>query len=96
MFQERLISALALASRKGAQVAVLFLDLDRFKRINDTLGHAVGDAFLIEIATRLKSLVRRSDVVASVASEARRAMKWTPPNPAASRCAKVERVNPTT
>ena len=69
MFQERLTNALALASRKGAKVAILFLDLDRFKRINDTLRHAVGDAFLLESATRLKSLVRRSDVVASVASE---------------------------
>ena len=72
----------------------MFLDLDRFKRINDTLGHAVGNAFLIEIATRLKSLVRRSDVVASVASAGRRAMKWTPPNLRASRCAKVEMVKP--
>ena len=69
MFQERLTNALALASRKGAQVAILFLDLDRFKRINDTLGHAVGDAFLLETATRLKSLVRRSNVVASLNTE---------------------------
>ena len=65
MFQERLINALALAERREKQVAVLFLDLDRFKRINDTLGHAIGDAFLAEIAARLKTLMRRSDTVAS-------------------------------
>lgn len=65
MFQERLTSALALAEHNGTQVAVLFLDLDRFKRINDTLGHSIGDAFLAEIAARLKALVRRGDMVAS-------------------------------
>ncbi len=69
MFHERLATALALANRKGAQVAILFLDLDRFKRINDTLGHAVGDAFLLETATRLKALVRRRDVVGSSGNE---------------------------
>ncbi len=66
MFQERLTSALALAEHNGTQVAVLFLDLDRFKRINDTLGHSIGDAFLAEIAARLKALVRRGDMVASI------------------------------
>ncbi len=65
MFQERLTSALALAEHNGTQMAVLFLDLDRFKRINDTLGHSIGDAYLAEIAVRLKALVRRSDMVAS-------------------------------
>ena len=65
MFQERLTSALVLAERKQKQIAVLFLDLDRFKRINDTLGHSIGDAFLAEIAARLKALMRRSDTVAT-------------------------------
>jgi diguanylate cyclase (GGDEF)-like protein/PAS domain S-box-containing protein len=65
MFQERLTSALVLAERKEKQIAVLFLDLDRFKRINDTLGHSIGDAFLAEIAARLKALMRRSDTVAT-------------------------------
>ena len=65
MFQERLTGALAIAEHNRTQVAVLFLDLDRFKRINDTLGHSSGDAYLAEIAARLKALVRRGDLVAS-------------------------------
>jgi diguanylate cyclase (GGDEF)-like protein/PAS domain S-box-containing protein len=65
MFQERLTNALAVAERNKDQIAVLFLDLDRFKRINDTLGHSIGDAFLAEMAARLKNLIRRSDTVAA-------------------------------
>ncbi len=65
MFQERLTNAIAVAKRNNDQIAVLFLDLDRFKRINDTLGHSIGDAFLAEMAARLRNLIRRSDTVAA-------------------------------
>lgn len=48
----------------SVQHAVYFLDLDRFKQINDTLGHAVGDTILIEIATRLQTLLKNKDIIA--------------------------------
>jgi len=64
LFVERLEMNLLSARRVRANVAVLFVDLDRFKAINDTLGHDVADAVLVEIAQRLKSCVRQTDTVA--------------------------------
>jgi len=64
LFLERLEMNLMTARRHRANLAVLFIDLDRFKTINDTLGHDVADALLIEIAQRLKSCVRQTDTVA--------------------------------
>jgi diguanylate cyclase (GGDEF)-like protein/PAS domain S-box-containing protein len=64
MFVERLELSLLAAKRTRGNVAVLFIDLDRFKIINDTLGHSVADALLIEIAQRLRSCVRQTDTVA--------------------------------
>ncbi|TCS39406.1 PAS domain S-box-containing protein/diguanylate cyclase (GGDEF)-like protein [Paucimonas lemoignei] len=52
------------AKRNQRMVAVLFIDLDKFKMINDTLGHATGDALLVAVAERLRSAVRKNDVIA--------------------------------
>jgi diguanylate cyclase (GGDEF)-like protein len=63
LFQDRLKQALAHCERYQRQLAMLFLDLDNFKRINDTLGHFMGDLLLKEVANRLKSCVRKNDSV---------------------------------
>ena len=65
----RMDQALATARREGARVAVMFIDLDRFKVINDTLGHHIGDELLIEVAKRLRESVRDSDVVARLGGD---------------------------
>ncbi|MEM8575845.1 MAG: EAL domain-containing protein [Pseudomonadota bacterium] len=62
-FRQHLEQAIARAKRHGTQVAVLGLDLDRFKNVNDTLGHATGDALLEEVAARLVETIRESDSV---------------------------------
>jgi diguanylate cyclase (GGDEF)-like protein/PAS domain S-box-containing protein len=63
LLNDRLARAIALARRYGRRLAVLFLDCDRFKHINDTLGHAVGDQVLRSVARRLTTCVRESDTV---------------------------------
>lgn len=65
----RLDQALATARRDGSRAALLFVDLDRFKAVNDTLGHHVGDLLLVEVAERLTASVRDSDVVARVGGD---------------------------
>jgi two-component system, chemotaxis family, sensor kinase Cph1 len=62
-------SALGRAPRHGHEVAILFCDLDDFKRINDTAGHAAGDAVLIEVSRRITSLLRAGDSVARVGGD---------------------------
>jgi diguanylate cyclase (GGDEF)-like protein/PAS domain S-box-containing protein len=69
LFQDRLGQTLAQARRENQLVGLVFLDLDRFKNINDTLGHSAGDELLKEVAQRLKSCIRRSDTVARLGGD---------------------------
>lgn len=69
LFLDRLHQALLRAQRHEQLVGVMFLDLDRFKYINDTLGHHVGDAFLQSMATRLQSCIRQGDTVARLGGD---------------------------
>jgi diguanylate cyclase (GGDEF)-like protein len=64
LFNEQLELAVARAQRAAGTLAVMFIDLDRFKRINDTLGHATGDMLLKEVSSRLGACVRASDYLA--------------------------------
>ena len=69
MFGELLNHVLAASKRNQRQFAVLFIDLDRFKFINDSLGHEAGDTLLREVATRLKDSLRASDIVARLGGD---------------------------
>lgn len=69
LLQDRIGRVLATARRRKEVVAVLFLDLDRFKIINDSLGHSFGDALLQEAASRLQALMREQDTVARVGGD---------------------------
>lgn len=68
-FTERLKWAIEVAKRNSTQVALMFLDLDRFKLINDTLGHQAGDQLLVEVAQRLTECVREADTVSRLAGD---------------------------
>jgi diguanylate cyclase (GGDEF)-like protein/PAS domain S-box-containing protein len=69
LFQDRLEQAIAYAARYGHQLWVVVLDLDNFKLINDTLGHAVGDSLLQTVAARLRGALRDSDTVARLGGD---------------------------
>jgi diguanylate cyclase (GGDEF)-like protein/PAS domain S-box-containing protein len=69
LFADRIQQALLGASREHGRVAVLLMDLDRFKEINDTLGHAAGDHVLVVVAKRLQACVRASDTVARLGGD---------------------------
>src|SRR5882757_7582428 len=69
LFSKLLSQSIAEAHRYNKQLAVSFLDLDRFKQINDTLGHEAGDQLLQEVASRLKACVRDSDTVARLGGD---------------------------
>lgn len=63
LLNDRMAQSIAFAQRHGKKVALMFMDLDNFKRINDSLGHAVGDELLKSVARRLQTCVRHSDTV---------------------------------
>jgi len=69
LFHDRLSHALELARREGRQIAVLFMDLDRFKNVNDTLGHPTGDKLLQEVAKRIKNRLREEDTLARLGGD---------------------------
>jgi len=69
LLQDKTVHAVELARRYGTKVAVFVIDLDHFKRLNDSLGHAAGDQLLIEAARRLSRSVRSTDVVARVGGD---------------------------
>ena len=69
LFNDRLTQAIALAERQGKQLAVMFVDLDHFKKINDSLGHDIGDKLLRSVAGRLKACVRRSDTISRLGGD---------------------------
>ena len=69
LMTDRLTHALARADRQERQVAVLFLDLDRFKVVNDSLGHASGDGLLVEVAQRISSCLRTGDTAARLGGD---------------------------
>ncbi len=69
MFHDRLELAVARAKRNGRRLAVMFIDMDRFKVINDTLGHEAGDTLLREVAKRLTGTLRTSDTVARLGGD---------------------------
>lgn len=69
LFLERLEEALAISQRHHDRVALLFIDLDRFKDVNDTLGHNAGDVLIVEAAKRIKRCLRKTDTVARLGGD---------------------------
>lgn len=69
LLYDRLAHAIALARRSGKQLAVMFMDLDRFKHINDSLGHTVGDQLLQSVGQRLQGCVRQSDTISRLGGD---------------------------
>src|SRR3984893_3860025 len=69
LFNDRLTQAISMARRQSKQLAVMFVDLDQFKKINDSLGHGVGDKLLQSVAKRLVACVRRADTVSRLGGD---------------------------
>jgi len=86
LFKDRLALAISNGDRNARKVAVLFLDLDRFKHINDTFGHDTGDLLLKATAQRLTAILRKSDTIARMGGDE---FLLVLPEMAASNCADV-------
>ncbi|MBF0152279.1 MAG: EAL domain-containing protein [Magnetococcales bacterium] len=69
LFRDRLVHEIELSKRQANKLAVFFIDLDRFKHVNDTLGHAAGDQLLVEISRRISGCIRKSDTVARLGGD---------------------------
>ncbi len=69
LLNDRITLALSAAQRNRTSLAVMFVDLDHFKNVNDTLGHRIGDALLIEVAKRMKTVVREDDTVSRLGGD---------------------------
>jgi diguanylate cyclase (GGDEF)-like protein/PAS domain S-box-containing protein len=69
LLNDRLTLSIGHARRQGSSLALLFIDLDRFKYINDSLGHVIGDAFLKRVAERLSSIMRQGDTLARIGGD---------------------------
>jgi diguanylate cyclase (GGDEF)-like protein len=69
LFADRLSIALATCNRKQTKLAILFVDLDNLKTINDVNGHTAGDAVLVEVARRMKACLRESDTIARIGGD---------------------------
>ena len=69
LLNEKLLQTISQSKKSRLQFALLFIDLDQFKKINDTLGHNVGDIVLIEVASRLKNILREEDVLARLGGD---------------------------
>ena len=69
LFEERVISRLPALKRSGKKMALLFIDMDNFKNVNDTLGHMIGDKFLVEVSKCIKSSLREQDTLARLGGD---------------------------
>ncbi|MEG3639241.1 EAL domain-containing protein [Magnetococcus sp. PR-3] len=81
LFRDRLTHEIDQAARRKDQFAVLFIDLDRFKHVNDSLGHDVGDELLIQVSKRIEACLRRSDTVARLGGDEFTVILSTESNP---------------
>ena len=68
-FYEQLQDAIYHAKRYGTEVALIYIDIDKFKKVNDTLGHEMGDVLLLEIRDRLQSTLRKTDFVSRIGGD---------------------------
>ena len=69
LFENKLVESLAIAKERRSTLAIVFLDLDGFKHVNDTIGHAEGDRLLQEVAQQLTALIREGDTVARIGGD---------------------------